>query len=181
MLALIGERLALERQLDDLQAFLEQLAGIEHVEPEGLELGGRAAPPEAQAQRPLGQVGKDGDLLGHPQRMIPGGDDDSRAQPEIGVLGRDVGQDLERVGGGVVIGEMMLDQPRRVVTQRIAEIGVRHHVLVELGVGRAVVADRSHHPAEGRAGGAGHVMGIHLLSSRFLVSEDNVSNGPRPA
>ena len=58
-------------------------------------------------------------LLDHAQRVVPRQDHRGGHQLDRLGLGRDIGQRLQRIGAGGVVGEMMLDSRREVEAHRL--------------------------------------------------------------
>ena len=89
---MIGERLALQRQAYDREAFLEAIVRLGHRDIERLVFQRRVATAKADMQRRVRQQAEHGDLLGHAERLMPGRDQHRGAEPEAGTARGDVRQ-----------------------------------------------------------------------------------------
>ena len=138
MAALITKRLAGERELHDLPAFAEAVAGLRHRHPQRvvLELG-RAAP-HADVQRPLGQRAQHRHVLGEADGIVPRQHHHRRAEPKPGAGGCDMRHEHQRIRRWVVIREMMLYEPHRVVAEALGEPGIPDGFAIEHRITRAL-------------------------------------------
>ena len=160
----MGEGLAGEAFLDDAIAFGEAGAGLVHVDVVGVVFHlGRAAA-YAEMQRALGHAVQHGDLLGQPQRMVPGQHQHRRAERQVGEGRRDMRHEQKRTGRRVVVAEMMLQQPRRIEAQRTAERAIFHHLTVQRLVGLVDVTGRRRLKADGDV--AHHVVLVLLFDRK---------------
>ena len=109
----------LERFDHDLSRLDKPLAGLVHrdAKPVVLQLG--RAPPKPDEQPPAGEDVEHGDLLGHPHRIMPRQNNDSRAQLNPGGAPGHIGQKLHHIGDHGVVIEMMLHRPQGVEPQRL--------------------------------------------------------------
>ena len=81
------------------------------------------------------------DLLGHPERVVPGEHHDHRADVDPLRATREVRQVLVRVGHHDVRRRVLLECPERVEPERLDEIGQVHLILEDLAVGDLHLAD----------------------------------------
>jgi hypothetical protein len=126
-----GEPLLGQRLLDDLDALGETLLGLVHVEVELPELAPAGAAPDADERRPPAQdVLQHRHVLGHPQRVVPGQDDDHGADVDAARGAGEVAQQLDRVRDHRVRADVVLHRPQRVEAQ-VFELERRLDLLVE--------------------------------------------------
>src|SRR5262245_1511206 len=124
VLALVRERLLVERLEDDLELLLEKLAvrlGVEHGVAEALDLARVIAATHAEDQPAVGQDVRGRVVLGQPNRM-PGRDDVEAAADldPLGVVGDVHGQE-RNVGDALVafVLEVVLGEPYGLVPERV--------------------------------------------------------------
>jgi hypothetical protein len=82
-------------------------------------------------------VVEQGDLLGDPQRIVPGQDDGACAEGDRARPAGQVGEGLRGVGAHRVVVEVVLDRPDRVVPERLghlaqAYLGAEHLLVAEV-------------------------------------------------
>ena len=117
----------------------ESLPRLVHVDPEALELHPAEPAPDAEDDAPAGDVVEHRDLFGHPHRVVPGEHHHHRAELRaLGPAGH-VGQELDDVRAHRVVGEVVLDRPDRLETERLGELREPELVPVDLVVGEGVV------------------------------------------
>ena len=138
----------------------EAAAGFVHRYPEAAELNPAEATPQPEDEATARHGVEHHGLLGHPDRVVPGQHDDHRPELHMARAPGQVGQHRERVGAHRVAGEVMLDRPDRVVTERFCLDGEGDVVLVDGGVLAGVVRsleddrvpDVHVHPSRGPCG-----------------------------
>ncbi len=150
VLALVRERLVVERLEDDVDLLFEQFAIgrlVEQWRAEGLDLAGMVAAPDAKRDASAAENVGGGIILGQPQRMPHRGDVEAAADPYAPGHMRQMQRHHQHVGNALValVLEMVLGHPESVVAQTIHQL--RHRLrLVEDGgemlVGIAAVVHR---------------------------------------
>ena len=117
----------------------EEIAALVLIEAETLVLDSRKPAAEAQDEAAVGEMVEQRDLLGDPNRIVPGQHDHHRTELHVFGLARHVRQELQDVGAHRVVVEMMLDRPYRVESEWLGHLGKPQFVAVDLGVGMRVV------------------------------------------
>ena len=135
--AVMRERLSRQPLLDDLEHFGKARAALVHIDIVGIIFHLRGAAPDAEVQGAPGQQVEHGDLLGEPQRMVPGQHQHRSPQRQIGEFGRDMRHHQQRTWRRIIIAEMMFEQPCRVVAKPVAQFAIRHQIAIELMIGNA--------------------------------------------
>ena len=114
VLAVEGEALVGQRQLEDLEDLVEAGPGLVHVDAQGVVLATGQATTDADVQ--LALVAEDhlqhAHLLGELQRLPPRQHADHRADVDALRGAGDVGQQLQRIGDQAVRREVVLDGPQ---------------------------------------------------------------------
>ena len=98
--------------LDQLDAFLDPLAAVLHVDAENVELVADKTAADAEIEAALRQLIERRRLFGHPHRIVERQHGGAGAEPDALGAGGEIGQ--ERVVGGkqpAVADEVMLDDP----------------------------------------------------------------------
>ena len=123
---------------DEFGVFNKAFAALVLVDPKSVILDPGQTPTEAQDHPPARHMVKQGDLLGNPNRVVPGQHDDHGAQ--LGLLGpaRHIGQKLNRVGTHSVIRKVVLDRPNRVKPQGFGHLRDPQFLTVDFGIGASV-------------------------------------------
>ena len=75
------------------------------------------AAPQAEMQLGVGHEAQHRHFLCKPHRLVPGENDDRGAEAQAGAGRRDVAQEEERRGRGVVVGEVVFQHPDAAETQ----------------------------------------------------------------
>ena len=150
MLAVMRERLVVERLEDDVDLLFEELAVgrlIEQRRAEGFDLAGVIAPPDAEDDPAAGQDVGGGIILDEAQRVPHRGDVEAAAELDVPGQVCQVQRRHQDIGDALVafVLEMMLGHPEGVVAQPIHQL--RHRLgLVEdrrqLFVGKPAVVHR---------------------------------------
>ena len=135
--ALVGERRALHRAVEDLPSLAEALTRLGHRDAERVVLVLRRAAAEADVELLVGQVAEHRELAGEPQRVVPGRHEHAGAEREIGEARREVCHQDERARARVVVGEVVLDQPGGAEAERPMGRAAAGQTRVDLGVGHA--------------------------------------------
>ena len=138
--------------LDELDAFLDPLAAVFHLDAEGVEFVTNEAAADAEIEPALRQLVQSGGLLRHPHRIVERQNRGAGAEPDALGARRQVGQ--ERIVGreqAAVAHEMVLDQPDIVDPDALREFDllddaavVRLHVADRGQVGRQVEQSELH-------------------------------------
>ncbi len=136
-LAVMRKRLARQSLFDDLEDLGKARAALVHVDVVGVVFHPRGATPDAEMQGALRQAVEHGDFFGQPQRMIPGQHQHRGAERQIRKFRGDMRHHQQRARRRVVVAEMMLEQPGRVIAEPVAQRAIRHQVRIELLVGHA--------------------------------------------
>ena len=152
VLALRGEPLVRRPRLgDDVDRFLEPRFGLLHRDAEADELVVAVALADAEIQPSAGQQVHRRRLLRQQHGVVPRQHDHRRAEAKRARAGADPGQQVERGGDLAEAGEMMLDDERALIAQRLGLDDVLDVVL--------------------KAGGAVHVRAAALRLGRAEQSE----------
>ncbi len=132
--ALEGEALVADQALDDVDRLFEELPGLVHVGADATVLAASGAPAEPADELPVvaHHVLQHHDLLGHPDRVVPGQHDDHRAQVDLLRAGRPVRQPLKWVTDHRVRAEVVLDGPDGVEAERLDQIAEPQLLLPDL-------------------------------------------------
>jgi len=103
------------------------------IEFEGEAVAGQA-PADPEDHAAAAHRVEEGDLLGRPQRVVPGQHDHARAKQDVGVAAGVVTEPLHRVGAHGVVVEVVLDGPQRFESQLHGKVTQAHLLAVHLEV-----------------------------------------------
>src|SRR5262245_25538771 len=147
VLALVGERLPLERLEDDVDGLVPALAPLVELEAEALELVLLVAAPEADVEAAAAHHVERRDLFRDHQWMVQGHHDDDRDYTEPRRLPGDIGRELDGAGQVAVGGEVVLGQPAAPEAERLGGLrqldAARVDLLRGAGGGRLQQQERS--------------------------------------
>ena len=115
--ALVAEGLAAQQPLGDLVMLAKEVARVGHVDGARIVFDPGHAAPQAEMQVGVGHQAQHRHLFREPHRLVPGQHDDRGAEPQIGAGGRHVAQEEERRRRGVVVGEVVFQNPDAAETQ----------------------------------------------------------------
>ena len=103
----------------DVEHLFGQLAAIFGTSPEAGEFDRSTAYADADDRPAIGELVEQVAVLGETQRMVERRHRDAEAQPRALDLRRQVRREHERVGKGVVVGEVVLGEEDRVEAGRV--------------------------------------------------------------
>ena len=117
MRAPVSEGLAAQQPLGNLVMLAKEVARVRHVDGARVIFDPGHAAPQAEMQLSVGHEAQHRHFLCKPHRLVPGENDDRSAEAQAGAGRRDVAQEEERRGRGVVVGEVVFQNPDAAETQ----------------------------------------------------------------
>ena len=176
----MGEFLPGEALADDVQRFREPAARFRHGHAVSVVFGLRRAAAEAEMQGAPRQRVQHRDLFGDAHRMVPGQHQHRGAEPDIRAERGDMRHEEQRARRRVVVGEMVLQHPDRLVAKRLGELHVLDDLVVKHLVGLADIGGGRGLHAESHAAGRGHGRGFPCSPVRAAEASPDACLLSRP-